>query len=99
MASCVGNGYWRLNTVENTGKGVLVLSTALSVISPTTAGAINPAIGNGFLRFDDFRALLDDNPSIAHVELANGKTMLNPHLSRFWNMRTRKRSLSRSRSR
>src|SRR6476660_915223 len=48
---------------------------------PTTSGAINPAIGNGFLHFDDFRALLDDNPSVTSVELANyGEALLNPHL-------------------
>ncbi|WP_198164529.1 radical SAM protein [Rhodoplanes sp. Z2-YC6860] len=48
---------------------------------PTTAGAIHPAIGSGFLRFDDFRALLDNNPSLARVELANyGEVLLNPHL-------------------
>ena len=48
---------------------------------PTTAGAINPAIGNGFLRFDDFRALIDANPSIVAVELSNyGEALLNPDL-------------------
>jgi MoaA/NifB/PqqE/SkfB family radical SAM enzyme len=48
---------------------------------PTTAGAIHPAIGSGFLRFDDFKALIDQNPSVTRVELANyGEALLNPHL-------------------
>jgi len=48
---------------------------------PTTAGAIHPAIGNGFLRFDNFRRLIDENPSLARVELSNyGEAFLNPHL-------------------
>jgi MoaA/NifB/PqqE/SkfB family radical SAM enzyme len=48
---------------------------------PTTTGAINPAVGSGFLRFDNFRALIDDNPSIDHIELSNyGEILLNPHL-------------------
>jgi MoaA/NifB/PqqE/SkfB family radical SAM enzyme len=47
---------------------------------PTTTGAIHPAVGSGFLRFDNFRTLIDDNP-IDHVELSNyGETLLNPHL-------------------
>jgi MoaA/NifB/PqqE/SkfB family radical SAM enzyme len=48
---------------------------------PTTAGAIHPAIGNGFLRFENFRRLIDENPSLARVELSNyGEAFLNPHL-------------------
>jgi MoaA/NifB/PqqE/SkfB family radical SAM enzyme len=48
---------------------------------PTTTGAINPAVGGGFLRLDDFRRLLDENPSLASVELSNyGEIFLNPQL-------------------
>jgi MoaA/NifB/PqqE/SkfB family radical SAM enzyme len=48
---------------------------------PTTAGTINPVVGNGFLRFDNFRALIDDNPSITAIELSNyGEALLNPDL-------------------
>ena len=48
---------------------------------PTTTGAIRPAIGSGFLRLDDFRRLIADNPSIARVELSNyGEILLNPDL-------------------
>jgi len=48
---------------------------------PTTTGAIHPAVGSGFLRFDSFRALIDDNPSIEAIELSNyGEILLNPHL-------------------
>ena len=48
---------------------------------PTTAGGIHPAVGSGFLRFDNFRRLIDENPSVARVELSNyGEIFLNPHL-------------------
>ena len=48
---------------------------------PTTARAIHPAVGSGFLRLDDFRKLLDDNPSLALIELSNyGEIFLNPQL-------------------
>jgi MoaA/NifB/PqqE/SkfB family radical SAM enzyme len=48
---------------------------------PTTAGAIHPVISSGFLRFADFRALIDGNPSITAVELSNyGEALLNPEL-------------------
>jgi MoaA/NifB/PqqE/SkfB family radical SAM enzyme len=48
---------------------------------PTTAGAIHPAVGSGFLRFENFRRLIDENPSLARVELSNyGEAFLNPHL-------------------
>ena len=80
MASCVGNDSGDLipSKIRVEASSFCQLRCPLC---PTTAGAINPAIGNGFLRFDDFRALLDDNPSIARVELANyGEALLNPHL-------------------
>jgi MoaA/NifB/PqqE/SkfB family radical SAM enzyme len=48
---------------------------------PTTAGAIHPTIASGHLRLEDFRALVDDNPSIRAVELSNyGEALLNPQL-------------------
>jgi MoaA/NifB/PqqE/SkfB family radical SAM enzyme len=48
---------------------------------PTTTGAINPAIGGGFLKFSDFKELLDKNPWIRRVELSNyGEVLLNPEL-------------------
>src|SRR5262245_15578914 len=48
---------------------------------PTTVGAIHPTIGNGFLRFEDFKALIDGNPSLESIELSNyGEALLNPHL-------------------
>ena len=48
---------------------------------PTTARAIHPAVGSGFLRLDDFRKLLDENPSLPAVEPLNyGKIFLNPQL-------------------
>jgi MoaA/NifB/PqqE/SkfB family radical SAM enzyme len=48
---------------------------------PTTSRDIHPAIGSGFLRFDNFRSLIDQNPSLSRVELSNyGEILLNPHL-------------------
>jgi MoaA/NifB/PqqE/SkfB family radical SAM enzyme len=48
---------------------------------PTTAGAIHPAIGSGFLKFEDFRHLIDRNPTLEHIEISNyGEVFLNPHL-------------------
>lgn len=48
---------------------------------PTTTGAIDAAVGRGFLRAADFRKLLDDNPSLTHIELSNyGEIFLNPEL-------------------
>jgi MoaA/NifB/PqqE/SkfB family radical SAM enzyme len=48
---------------------------------PTATGAIDAAIGRGFLRFDDFRKLVDGNPSVRRIELSNyGEVFLNPEL-------------------
>jgi len=48
---------------------------------PTTSRAIHPAVGSGFLRFEHFRALLDENPQLQEIELANyGEIFLNPEL-------------------
>jgi MoaA/NifB/PqqE/SkfB family radical SAM enzyme len=48
---------------------------------PTTSGHIHPAIGSGFLKFEDFRELLESNPTLAQVEIANyGEVFLNPQL-------------------
>ena len=48
---------------------------------PTTSGAIHPAVGRGFLKLKDFRRLVDDNPRLRAVEIANyGEVFLNPQL-------------------
>ncbi len=48
---------------------------------PTTAGAINPAVGSGYLRFDDFQKLVDLNPALECIEISNyGEIFLNPQL-------------------
>ena len=48
----------------------------------TTTGDVHRlAVGGGFLRFDDFRKLLDDNPGLKRIELSNnGEIFLNPAL-------------------
>lgn len=48
---------------------------------PTTTGAIDAAVGKGFLRAADFRKLLDNTPTLRHIELSNyGEIFLNPEL-------------------
>jgi MoaA/NifB/PqqE/SkfB family radical SAM enzyme len=51
---------------------------------PTTSGHIHPAIGSGFLKFEDFRELLVSNPALEQVEISNyGEVFLNPELLRI----------------
>ena len=48
---------------------------------PTTTKLIQPAIGTGFLKLNDFRKLLTENPAISAIELSNyGEIFLNPDL-------------------
>lgn len=48
---------------------------------PTATGAIDAAVGRGFLRFEDFRDIVDANPSVRRIELSNyGEIFLNPDL-------------------
>ena len=51
-------------------------------LCPTTTGDVHRgAVGGGFLRFEDFRKLLDDNPGLKRIELSNwGEIFLNPAL-------------------
>lgn len=48
---------------------------------PTASGEIRPNIASGYLRAENLRKLLDENPSIKHVELSNyGEIFLNPQI-------------------
>jgi hypothetical protein len=49
---------------------------------PTTRGMVHSqAVGGGFLKFENFRKLLDDNPGLKSIELSNfGEIFLNPAL-------------------
>ena len=48
---------------------------------PTTTRAIDPHVGSGFLRLDDFKKFLAGNPQIRDIELSNyGEIFLNPQL-------------------
>jgi MoaA/NifB/PqqE/SkfB family radical SAM enzyme len=48
---------------------------------PTASKAIHPAVGSGVLKLDDFVKLIDENPWIKEIELANyGEIFLNPHI-------------------
>ena len=44
----------------------------------------NHTIGNDYLRFDNFKQLIDDNPEIKGIELSNwGEVFLNPELKKI----------------
>ena len=48
---------------------------------PTTTGAINKAVGKGWLRLADFEKLITENPWLKEIELSNyGEMFLNPEL-------------------
>jgi MoaA/NifB/PqqE/SkfB family radical SAM enzyme len=48
---------------------------------PTTTGEAHPAVGRGFLKFEDFCKLLDGNPQLERIEISNyGEAFLNPRL-------------------
>ena len=48
---------------------------------PTTSQGYPPTIGSGYLKFEDFKALLETNPQLRHVEFENrGELFLNPDL-------------------
>lgn len=62
----------------------LETSTACQLKCPacrTARGQIASTIGTGFLRFQDFKRLVDDNPWVRDIELSNwGEMFLNPEL-------------------
>ncbi len=48
---------------------------------PTSDKAIDRAVGKGFLKFRDFKSILDENPRVSKIQISNyGKIFLNPHL-------------------
>jgi MoaA/NifB/PqqE/SkfB family radical SAM enzyme len=48
---------------------------------PTTDRSSHPAIGSGIFKFEDFRNLVDLNPSLERIEISNyGEIFLNPNL-------------------
>lgn len=48
---------------------------------PTTSKGYPPVVGSGYLKFRDFKKLLDDNPQILRIDLENrGEMFLNPEL-------------------
>jgi hypothetical protein len=51
---------------------------------PTTHGATRAQIGAGFLKFDDFHRIVDENPWVWEIELSNwGEIFLNPDIERI----------------
>ena len=50
-------------------------------VCPTALGKIANTIGTGFLRFGDFKKLVDDNPWVRDIDLSNwGELFLNSDL-------------------
>jgi MoaA/NifB/PqqE/SkfB family radical SAM enzyme len=50
----------------------------------TTHGTIKAQIGAGFLKFGDFRRIVDENPWVWEIELSNwGELFLNPDIERI----------------
>ena len=51
---------------------------------PTAKGLIKEKIGGDFLQFEDFQKIVNENPSVFHVELSNwGEIFLNPDLPKI----------------
>lgn len=51
---------------------------------PTTTGHIHPAVGSGFLKFNDFKTLVELNPGLERIELSNyGEIFLNPQITQI----------------
>jgi MoaA/NifB/PqqE/SkfB family radical SAM enzyme len=49
---------------------------------PTAQGETQKQLGSGFLKFENFKELVDRNPGIIHIELSNwGEIFLNPELT------------------
>jgi len=49
---------------------------------PTAFGNIDQILGSGFLKFTDFKKIVDENPQVSHIELSNwGEILLNKELS------------------
>jgi len=67
------------------GKIRLDASTACQLACPscpTANGATGQSLGVGFLRFRDFKKIIDDHPWVSAIELANwGEIFLNPELT------------------
>lgn len=50
----------------------------------TATGELYKTVPKGFLRYDDFKKLLDDAPEVKEIELSNfGEVFLNPQLSKI----------------
>jgi MoaA/NifB/PqqE/SkfB family radical SAM enzyme len=48
---------------------------------PNAAGEIAKHLGRGFLKFEDFKNIIDRNPWVSHIELSNwGEIFLNKEL-------------------
>jgi hypothetical protein len=59
---------------------------------PTAQGNIKKDIGSDFLKFNDFKRLVNANPWIQKIELSNfGEIFLNPEICKIIDMLIRKK--------
>ena len=50
----------------------------------TATGELYQTMARGFLRFDNFKRFIDENPQVREIELSNnGEIFLNPHLAKI----------------
>lgn len=53
-------------------------------VCPTAKGEIKENLGAGFLKFEDFKKIVDENPWVTDIELSNwGEIFLNPELGKI----------------
>lgn len=59
---------------------------------PTAMKVTESHVGFGFLSFDNFKKLVDENPQIRHIELSNyGEIFLNPELDKIFEYGSKKK--------
>lgn len=75
------------NKVLSPRKIGLDASTACQLRCPTcpnSSGKIKETLGTGFLRFSDFKKVIDENPFVSQIELSNwGEVFLNKDLAKM----------------
>ncbi len=77
----------KINKTRKLSRILLEASTACQLecrSCPTASGETGKNLGVGFLKFDDFKRLVDTNPSVSSIELSNwGEIFLNKDLSKI----------------
>lgn len=91
IADMLREAAWRLMTEEIKPSRIRLEASSFCQLRcpscPTTGGHTSPAIGGGFLKFENFQKLLDNAPALERIELSNyGEVFLNPHLLRIFEL-------------